>query len=248
VVEPVEPATLAAASLLAAGKVDEQGGQARTTGWPDLAQLTRLVRQAAAAHDLVAVLDEVVSRPQDPRTIGALAQVLAMVATQDRGFREDLARLVGQAEHDPTIGSLATTIAGHARVGKLVTIGQAGSVHVHLPPPPPQTFLDRLHRAATSALLVANVPPRNPAFTGRGELLDQLHERLHPGRAAAVVQVQAQALHGLGGVGKTQLALEYAHAHAEAYDLIWWVTAEQPAAIPRPAGRPGPPAGHPRGR
>jgi tetratricopeptide (TPR) repeat protein len=92
------------------------------------------------------------------------------------------------------------------------------------------TTLDRLHRATTGRPLVANLPPRNPAFTGRAELLDQLAARLHPGLAAAVVQ--AQAIHGLDGVGKTQLALEYAHRHAGDYDLIWWVTAEQPAAIP----------------
>jgi tetratricopeptide (TPR) repeat protein len=80
--------------------------------------------------------------------------------------------------------------------------------------------------------VVANLPPRNPNFTGRADLLDQLHQRLHHGQPAVVVQVQAQTLHGLGGVGKTQLALEYAHRHAGNYDLIWWVTAEQPAAIP----------------
>jgi hypothetical protein len=79
---------------------------------------------------------------------------------------------------------------------------------------------------------VSNLPARNPNFTGRADLLDQLHQRLSPGQAAAVIQVQAQALHGLGGVGKTQLALEYAHRHKGDYDLIWWVAAEPPAAIP----------------
>jgi tetratricopeptide (TPR) repeat protein len=80
--------------------------------------------------------------------------------------------------------------------------------------------------------LVSNLPARNPNFTGRADLLDRMHDQLHPGHLAAVVQAQAQALHGLGGVGKTQLALEYAHCHVGDYDLIWWVTAEQPAAIP----------------
>jgi hypothetical protein len=44
--------------------------------------------------------------------------------------------------------------------------------------------------------------------------------------------VQAATVDGLGGVGKTQLALEHAHRYASNYDVIWWVPAEQPAAIP----------------
>jgi TIR domain/Tetratricopeptide repeat len=77
---------------------------------------------------------------------------------------------------------------------------------------------------------VFGVPARNPNFTGRGALLHALRKQLMETKAGAVVQ--ASAVHGLGGVGKTQLALEYAHRHAADYDLVWWVPAEQPLAIP----------------
>jgi tetratricopeptide (TPR) repeat protein len=77
---------------------------------------------------------------------------------------------------------------------------------------------------------IFNVPPRNPHFTGRDDLLAALRRSLTETSAGAVVQ--ASAVHGLGGVGKTQLAIEYAHRHASNYDLIWWIRAEQPLAIP----------------
>ena len=47
----------------------------------------------------------------------------------------------------------------------------------------------------------------------------------------------AGALYGLGGVGKTQLALEYAHRHAQDYDLIWWIPSENPLTIPATLAR-----------
>ncbi len=71
-----------------------------------------------------------------------------------------------------------------------------------------------------------NVPPRNPGFTGRDGLLVVVRERLLSDDRAVV-----QALHGLGGVGKTQLAMEYAHRFAGGYDIGWWVNAEHAEVI-----------------
>lgn len=73
-----------------------------------------------------------------------------------------------------------------------------------------------------------NVPNRNIDFTGRKTVLDVLHRDLSGEGRAVVV---AQALYGLGGVGKTQVALEYAHRFKDDYDVIWWINAEQPQAI-----------------
>ena len=72
------------------------------------------------------------------------------------------------------------------------------------------------------------VPTRNAVFTGRDEVLEQLHDRL-AGTSMAVVA--PMALHGLGGVGKTQVALEYAHRYMADYDAIWWIPAEQDELI-----------------
>jgi hypothetical protein len=74
---------------------------------------------------------------------------------------------------------------------------------------------------------VWNVPARNPHFIGRGDMLRRLRERLRSGEGTLVVQ----ALYGLGGVGKSQLAMEYAHRFAADYDLVWWIDAEQPVLI-----------------
>src|SRR4051812_44671759 len=75
---------------------------------------------------------------------------------------------------------------------------------------------------------VWKVPPRNPRFSGRDGMLGALRRRLRAGEGTLVVQ----ALYGLGGVGKTQLAIEYAHRFAADYDLVWWIDAEQPVLIP----------------
>lgn len=76
---------------------------------------------------------------------------------------------------------------------------------------------------------ITNLPRRNRNFTGRGELLERLRGNLRAGAGAAVTQTEA--IHGLGGVGKTELALEYAHRYASDYALIWWVIAEQPTTV-----------------
>ncbi|MEU6810947.1 FxSxx-COOH system tetratricopeptide repeat protein [Streptomyces sp. NPDC046831] len=68
-----------------------------------------------------------------------------------------------------------------------------------------------------------NVPQRNRNFTGREVLLERLQERLSSG----VTAVLPEALHGMGGVGKSQIAIEYVYRHSRDYRLIWWIPSEQ---------------------
>lgn len=72
--------------------------------------------------------------------------------------------------------------------------------------------------------------PRNPNFTGRAAELELLRRQLTGGSVRTAVALP-HAVHGLGGVGKTQLAVEYAYRHATDYDLVWWIPAEQPALV-----------------
>ena len=70
---------------------------------------------------------------------------------------------------------------------------------------------------------------RNPFFTGRDEILESLHLQL--GRTQAVALTQSSALSGLGGIGKTQIALEYAYRHALDYSAVFWIGAETVESI-----------------
>jgi tetratricopeptide (TPR) repeat protein len=76
---------------------------------------------------------------------------------------------------------------------------------------------------------VWNVPyGRNPTFTGRADDLDRLRQGFDRRR---IPSTAVQAIHGLGGVGKTQLALEYAYRFAPEHDLVWWLRADEPATL-----------------
>src|SRR5947199_2312827 len=70
-----------------------------------------------------------------------------------------------------------------------------------------------------------NIPyPRNPFFTGQEAVLMQLATALKQGEVAALSQ--PQAITGLGGIGKTQIALEYAYQHRQDYQAVLWTLAD----------------------
>jgi tetratricopeptide (TPR) repeat protein len=72
--------------------------------------------------------------------------------------------------------------------------------------------------------IIWNVPyPRNPFFTGREQLVEALHTHLRQASTAALTQ--PPAITGLGGIGKTQVAIEYAHRYRHEYRCILWVNA-----------------------
>ncbi|MEV0735205.1 FxSxx-COOH system tetratricopeptide repeat protein [Streptomyces sp. NPDC050549] len=128
---------------------------------------------------------------------------------------------------------LDSTAADFSRSGPAEAFEQLLAV---LGPPPNRRLpdgssppLDTVLPTFPGSIPVAQrLPSRNLGFTGRGPLLERLRDHFTAGPAAAV---PSQVLYGLGGMGKTQTALEYAHRYKSAYDVVWWMNAAQPGLI-----------------
>lgn len=88
--------------------------------------------------------------------------------------------------------------------------------------------VEQRREGMTKPQLWGAVPLRNPDFVGRKQLLESLRQRLLEPGATAVLP---EALHGMGGVGKSQTVVEYIYQHASEYDVVWWISAEHPSQI-----------------
>ena len=120
------------------------------------------------------------------------------------------------SEHIPLALRRYQHFALHTQPGyenlRLLLTGQS---HVRKPAlPPKQRKPDYLYW---------NLPARNPFFTGRDEFVKKLEDGLARGRA--------QAISGLGGIGKTQTAIEYAYRHRDQYRAVLWSGADSRDAL-----------------
>jgi tetratricopeptide (TPR) repeat protein len=91
-------------------------------------------------------------------------------------------------------------------------------------PAEPESVAGTLSYPGGDRVQVQNIPTRNDNFTGRDKDLRQLRAELRKRRMSVF---QPLTIHGLGGVGKTQVALEYAHRFRADYDIIWWMDCGQ---------------------
>jgi hypothetical protein len=201
---------------------------------------------SAAVKDAYARLTTLVKRRFAGRPKGerVLAEYQAAPQTEEVPLAAEL--VAAGAEGDADLVAAAQALMGlvdeaGTRAGKYlvsvcdsqgVQVGDHGTQHnkyiqtyietqVIQPSPVPEATPAAGARQPGSVSRVWNIPARNVGFTGRDDLLSAVRDRLAAGGRAVV-----QALRGMGGVGKTQLATEYAHRFAAAYDLAWWVNAE----------------------
>ncbi|PVH88847.1 hypothetical protein DL98DRAFT_524474 [Cadophora sp. DSE1049] len=79
-----------------------------------------------------------------------------------------------------------------------------------------------------------NMPFKNPDFMCRENILGEVHDRLWPIAATSVLTFCA--LQGMGGVGKTQTALQYVYQFGDHYNKIFWIHAEDGPEQTRDSG------------
>ncbi|MDQ1744663.1 MAG: hypothetical protein QOE23_3002, partial [Pseudonocardiales bacterium] len=122
-----------------------------------------------------------------------------------------------------------TEATARQRLQHFIHGAMAGRTKPSSPPPFPPTLRAIPQQAPFPGAIarIWNVPPRNPNFTGRAEALADLARTL-----AGESTVTVSAVHGMGGVGKTQLVNEYAHTNATRYEVVWWIAAETTETIP----------------
>jgi tetratricopeptide (TPR) repeat protein len=105
-----------------------------------------------------------------------------------------------------------------ALVGKMVKLSAESYRFTH------SELVEQLKRWITRDIPlfpIFDCPPRNSWFAGRGKELADLRQRLCETGKAAI----GQAISGLGGIGKTQTAIEYGHRHRDQYDAVFWISA-----------------------
>jgi len=159
-----------------------------------------------------------------------LGEILTQIASgdTDRALSQSLIEWSERMDSVPAL--IAAAVRANPRNGQLRQLerdaagwfGPAANAELVASEAVPETRTEPSRK--TTLPVVWNVPlRRNPNFTGRSEQLASLHGAFNSGEPGSSVYVVS----GLGGVGKTQLATEYAYRYSADYDLIWWVHSEE---------------------
>ncbi|MFF3559906.1 FxSxx-COOH system tetratricopeptide repeat protein [Streptomyces sp. NPDC002574] len=135
------------------------------------------------------------------------ADRLAAVSVANEALPAGVAALRPAGLHGLAAAEARRRILRRLDIDPVVTAAAEGDVNApRYPDDPPE---------------IRRIPRRNERFTGRDKILEDLHDRLTAGGNEGA----RCALHGISGVGKSQIAQEYSHRFGNAYDVVYWVSA-----------------------
>jgi len=184
----------------------------------DLAGKGRFVLAAASAYEEAKDADK--AGAASPFTEALVAGLMRESGDADSDGKVTLEDLYGYLEETikpphPAAGRKfdgTGSIAIARRPGRLAAETDiAGALRYETPQP------------VSVPLVWGSVPYRSRNFTGRAELLRDVHERF----TGSSEPVNSLALHGFPGIGKTQVATEYVYRYRSDYDVVWWIPADQ---------------------
>jgi tetratricopeptide (TPR) repeat protein len=145
--------------------------------------------------------------------------VKALGGTQDRDLFLALWEAAWRAENNVAVPRKTSN--------ELALPPSQGLNHVDLPqrlpigtPPGGQEWIEAVPRTP-NRIWSNEIPSANPYFTGREDELERLHDNLFGKQ-----QPRVQVVSGMGGIGKTELATQYARRNIDTYEIIWWIRAE----------------------
>jgi tetratricopeptide (TPR) repeat protein len=162
-------------------------------------------------------------RVSEPAVVPILVGPCALGADATHSMSADLIELDAETCHEELLNALRDC-------GLPAPNPRAGTIEYPLPGRGPH---------------ISNIRAPDASFVGRREEIDLIHAMLHPAPAEERIGASATGdavtsskgstlhsvvVHGLGGVGKTELVLKCAWEYGSEYDLVWWVQAGTPVS------------------
>jgi tetratricopeptide (TPR) repeat protein len=186
----------------------EEPGKGHGVIWESVLTYQQLYDAGSNNEKFIPVLLQGGERPHIP---DPLKPATSYRCTTDEEYEQLYRRLTNQHEIDkPALGKLRPLPAREVKQH----FDPPRSVDAPVPPTP----------ALADRPTLWQVPhDRNPVFTGRIDVLEALRNDL--------LKNGWQALHGLGGIGKTQIAVEYVYRHRQEYSAVFWAFAESEQAL-----------------
>lgn len=203
--------------------VDDLSQLRRRAGQPSYSTLERLSGHRLKRATMSDVLNGNRVKVPDWRFTHEFVTACRSAATENRLDVDQLGTVADWKRHwDGAVsGVIDARFPGHdgQQSGPLGQIPESQEkAHDHAAAAPSSPPADSGGGTAARPSLWGRVPSRLPDFTGREGWLAALRQALTRDERIGLVAIQ-----GLPGVGKTQLAVEYATRYAHEYDLVWWV-------------------------